>query len=109
MPNTREKPRGRDIDRTVRQNDGAAHKKLAARGLDAPRSVQGKPARVDERPTIRDEQKKEKNGRDERNDKPKKQPTFFRRARNGTRSAGGSPSPNIADRTCTTVALAGGS
>ena len=62
MPNTREKPRGRDIDRTVRQNDGAAHKKLAARGLDAPRSVQGKPVRVNERPTIRDERKKKKKG-----------------------------------------------
>ena len=36
----------------------------------------------------------------------KTQRTFCRRAMNDTRSAEGSPNPNIADRTCTTVASA---
>jgi hypothetical protein len=51
MRDTREKPRGQNVDRTIRQNDSAAHKKLAAQAFDASRSVQGKPSRVDERPT----------------------------------------------------------
>jgi hypothetical protein len=51
MPDTREKPRGQNVDRTIRQNDSAAHKKLAAQAFNASRSVQSKPSRVDERPT----------------------------------------------------------
>lgn len=47
--------------------------------------------------------------KDANHPKNKMQRTLCRRATNDMRSAGGSPNPNIADRTCTTVALASGS